>query len=116
MADIRFRQAAFLGVDQIIRFDQNLVVDAVNRAKRVVVRHQPDDALDRIGWDIGPFKKCPGQRRALLLLVFAVGAAVFFAAQRAGDIMNDGCRLEEILSIRIELILQTDQPCKLVNL
>ena len=68
MADIRFRQAAFLGVDQIIRFDQNLVVDAVNRAKRVVVRHQPDDALDRIGWDIGPFKKCPGQRRALLLL------------------------------------------------
>lgn len=56
MADVRFRQAAFLGVDQIIRFDQNLVVDAVNRAKRVVVRHQPDDALDRIGWDIGPFK------------------------------------------------------------
>ena len=39
MADIRFRQAAFLGVDQIIRFDQNLVVDAVNRAKRVVAHH-----------------------------------------------------------------------------
>lgn len=36
MADVRFRQAAFLGVDQIIRFDQNLVVDAVNRAKREV--------------------------------------------------------------------------------
>ena len=72
------------------------MVDAVNRAKRVVVRHQPDDALDRIGRDIGPFKKCPGQRRALLLLIFAVGVAVFFAAQRAGDVMNDGGKLERV--------------------
>ena len=96
MADVRCRQAAFLGVDQMIRFDQSLVVDAVNRARRVVVRHQPDNALGRIGWDIGPFKKCPGQRRALLLLVFAVGVAVFFAAQRAGDVMNDGGKLERV--------------------
>lgn len=67
-----------------------MMVRALDRAKRVVVRDQPDDALELFGGNVGTGKKLPRERRALELLIAAVRVAVFFAAQGAGDIMDDG--------------------------
>ena len=57
MADIGFRKIAFLGVYEIVGFNQDLVVRALNRAKRVVVRDQPDNALELFGGNVGTGKK-----------------------------------------------------------
>lgn len=57
------------------------MVRALNRAEGVVVRDQPDDALELFGGNVGTGKKIPCERRALELLIAAVRVAVFFAAQ-----------------------------------
>ena len=72
------------------------MVRALDRAKRVVVRDQPDDALELIGGNIGTGKKIPCERRALELLIVAVRVAVFFAAQGAGNIVDDGGELQRL--------------------
>ena len=72
------------------------MVRALDRAKRVVVRDQPDDALELIGGNVGTGKKIPCERRALELPIVAVRVAVFFAAQGAGNIVDDGGELQRL--------------------
>ena len=52
--------------------------------------HQIGDPLNLLRRQAGVGQKCPDQRNALLLLIFSVGIAVLFPAQRAGDVMGDG--------------------------
>ena len=72
------------------------MVDAVNRAKRVVVRDQPDDALELFGGNVGTGKKLPRERRTFKLLIFAVGSSIFFAAQGTGNIVDDCGKLQRL--------------------
>ena len=55
-----------------------------------MVRNEPDNALNLPGGNVGIRKKFPRERPALELLIFAVRAAVFLAAQRARNVMDDG--------------------------
>lgn len=46
MPDLLLRIRLFKGVDQEIRFEQNLMVDAVNRLVHMVVSNKPANAVD----------------------------------------------------------------------
>ncbi len=108
VTDVAFRKIAFLGVYEIVGLNQDLVVRALNRAKRVVVRDQPDDALELFGGNVGTGKKLPRERRAFKLLIAAVGVSVFFAAQGAGNIMDDGGKLQRLKRIFWQALARAD--------
>ena len=82
------------------------MVRALNRAKRVVVRDQSDDALELFGGTVGTGKKLPCERRTFKLLIFAVGSSIFFAAQGTGNIVDDCGKLQ-----RLKCVLRQALAC-----
>ena len=82
----------------------------------MVMTYQIADTVNDL---LGPGKSGkhgPRLARSLQLLIFSGIPSILLFRLVNSDIMNDGCRLEDFLSIRIELFLQTDQPCKFVDL
>ena len=91
--------AAFGGVYDVVRLDKDLVVDAVNIRVGMVMAHQISHPVHLIPGQARIRQKAPYQGAALFLLSLAVGIAVFFPAQGAGDVMGDGGDLQCFLGL-----------------
>ena len=81
--------AAFGGVYDVVRLDQNLIIDAVNIRVGMVVAHQISHPVHLLRRQTRIRQKAPYQGAALFLLSLAVSIAVFFPAQGAGDVIGD---------------------------
>jgi hypothetical protein len=93
--------AAFVGVHQIIRFNQDLIIIAFNVPKRMMVSDQKNDAV--VSASVRPYPKgTPCQDHSFAFLMLTVGIAVFPSAQRTGDIMKNGCDFQDFLRLRIQ--------------
>ena len=84
------------------------MVRVLDRAKRVVVRDQPDDALELFGGNVGTGKKLPRERRTFKLLIAAVGSSIFFAAQGTGNIVDDCGKLQRLKRIFRQTLARAD--------
>ena len=72
-------------IDDIICLNQNLIVNAVDLRRTMVVPYQIGHPVDLFCCHAGIRQELPHQRGTLLLLIFTIGVAVLFAAERAGD-------------------------------
>ena len=84
------------------------MVDTIDIRVGMMVSRKPRDAFHIAASDRQPLKKRLYQRRALELLIFAVGIAVLFPAQRTGNIMHHGGKLQNFLRVPV-------QPLQLSN-
>ena len=100
--------AAFGGVYDVIRFDENLVVDTVNIRVGMVMAHQIGYPLHLIPGQARVRQEAAHQGTALFLLPLAVGVAVFFPAQGAGDVMGDGGDLQCLLRLPVQVLQLAD--------
>ena len=57
----------------------------------------------------GAGEKGAHQHGALLLLILAVGVAVFLAAERAGNIVRDGGDFQKVLCLRVQPLQFADR-------
>ena len=57
----------------------------------------------------GSFQKRFYQRSTFLLLMFPTGVAIFFTAQRAGNIIDYRCDLQRLLGSGIQLLFLSNQ-------
>jgi hypothetical protein len=94
--------AAFVGVHQIIRFNQDLIIIAFNVPKRMMVSDQKNDAVVFRFRQAFIRKELPCQDHSFAFLMLTVGIAVFPSAQRTGDIMKNGCDFQDFLRLRIQ--------------
>ena len=99
---------AFGRIDDIICLNQNLIVNAVDLRRAMVVPYQIGHTVDLFCCHAGIRQELPHQRGTLLLLIFTIGVAVLFAAERAGDIVGDGRHLQNKLRVCV-------QPLQLTN-
>ena len=76
---------AFGRIDDIICLNQNLIVNAVDLRRTMVVPYQIGHPVDLFCRHAGICQELPHQWGTLLLLIFTIGVAVLFAAERAGD-------------------------------
>ena len=74
----------------------------------MVVPYQIGHTVDLFCCHAGIRQELPHQRGTLLLLIFTIGVAVLFAAERAGDIVGDGRHLQNKLRVCV-------QPLQLTN-
>ena len=74
----------------------------------MVVPYQIGHTVDLFRCHAGIRQELPHQRGTLLLLIFTIGVAVLFAAERAGDIVGDGRHLQNKLRVCV-------QPLQLTN-
>ena len=82
----------------------------------MVVRDQPDDALELFGGNVGTGKKIPCERRTFKLLIAAVGISVFFAAQGTGNIVDDCGKLQRLKCVFRQTLARADGGGVGVNL
>ena len=99
-----------VGVDQIVRLQQDLVVRAVHPLGRVVVAHQIDHPVPRRLGEAGVPEEFLRQNYTLPLLVLAVGIAVFLPAEGTGDVMDQGRGLQNGLGLRRKALPDADGP------
>ena len=99
---------AFGRIDDIICLNQDLLVNAVDLRRAMVVPYQIGHTVDLYRCHAGIRQELPHQRGTLLLLIFTIGVAVLFAAERAGDIVGDGRHLQNKLRVCV-------QPLQLTN-
>ena len=110
------RKGRFIGIDQIIRLEQYLIIDAINVRQRMMMPHQIHHALDHILIQSRAGKKGARNRLSLDLLMLAVGMAVLFAAERTGDVVDDGGNLGHQPVARRELLALSDDLSEGMNL
>ena len=91
----------FRGVDKVIRLDQNLVIHAVDPRQGVMMAYQIGDPLHLRFGHAGIGQKGPDDGWSFFFLQFSVGTAVFFSAEGTGNVVDDGGRLQQILSVRV---------------
>lgn len=96
-------------VCDVVGFDEDLVVRAVNVPQRVVMAHKVGHARDLRLRHAGAGQKAAHQHSAFLLLIFSVGVAVFLAAERAGNVVRDGGDLQKILRLRVQPLQFADR-------
>lgn len=102
--------SAFGGVCDVVGFDEDLVVHTVNVPQRVVMPHKVGHARDLRLRHASVGEKAAHQHSALLFLIFPVGAAVFLAAERAGNVVRDGGDLQKVLRLRVQPLQFADRP------
>ena len=67
-----------------------------------MMAYQIGDPLQLRFGHAGIGQKGPDDGWAFFFLQFSVGTAVFFTAQGTGNVMDDGGRLQQILSVRVQ--------------
>ena len=98
-ADVFRRIPGLVCVYQIVRLQQNLIVRAVHTVRSVMVAHKIRHPVnERLGIAALP-QKVRRQSLSLRLLVLAVGIAVFFPAQGAGDVVKEGGGLQNVACV-----------------
>ena len=99
MEDIFSGIAGLVRIYQIIRLQKDLIIQAVHALVGVMMAHQIRDPGNLHSRQPCICKKAFRQRRAFCFLIFPVGVAVFVPAQRAGNIMDDGRNLRDLLQL-----------------
>ena len=88
---------AFIGVDKIVRLNQNLIVQAVDALEGVMMAHQPGDPVHGVLREASICQEAPDQGGAFLLLILSISVSVFLPAEGTGDIVDDGGNLQNCL-------------------
>ncbi len=91
--------ATLIGIDQEIRLEQDLMIQTVYICIGVVMGHDPRNAFYVCRINRQRRKKFLHQRRTLPLLMFSIGVAILLAAQWAGNVVNNGRKLQKFLRI-----------------
>ena len=110
------RVVTFACVDEKIRLQQDLMVGSVNVCVGVVMGDQPRDALHIAARDGQVRKEGLRQRRALQFLMLAVRVAVFFPAERAGDVVDERGQLQHGLGMTVQPFQLADRSGQRPNL
>lgn len=71
----------------------------------MVMAHDPRNALHIGGIDRQRRKKALHQRRTFPLLMLSIGVAILLAAQWAGNVVNNGRKLQKLLRMRVQPLL-----------
>ena len=106
---------AFIRIDQIVRLNDDLIVDAINLIDRMMMTYEKRDPIGKILRKIRIFKKFCNQSSTFFFLIFSVRISVFYPAERAGNIVNQSCHFNQFLSVRIELFPFCNHFCISVN-
>ena len=107
-ADNFRRICAFFCVHQKICFQQNLIVRAVHTVVGVMMSHQIDHPIHHGLGQTAVLQKVCRQNGAFSFLIGPVGAAVFFPAEGAGDVVDNGGGFQCGLGACIQPFLQAD--------
>ncbi len=114
--DVLARKSRFIGVDQIVRLEQYLIVNPIDVRQRMMMPHQINHALDHIRRKPRIGKEIAGKRLTLYLLELSVGVTVLLAAERTGNVVDDGGNLGHQPVVRRELLALGDDLREGVNL
>ena len=93
---------AFICVDQIVGFDEDLIVQSVDHIECVMMRDEKGDAVNNVCVERKFFKQSAYERSAFLFLQRCGCAAVFLAAQRAGNVVRERSDFKDQLRFGIE--------------
>ena len=101
MLDIRSAVSLLGRIGQVVRLNQDLIIVPFDPGKRVMMTNQISDPLFLGFGHAGIGQKCPDDGRTFFFLQFSVSTAVFFTAEGTGNVVDDGGRLQQILSVRV---------------
>ena len=107
---------AFVCIDQIICLQQDLIIHPVNASVRVMMGHKENDPFKLLFREIRTAEEFPHKRLTFRFLKSTGCIAIFLSAERTGDIMDNGCRLQDILCLFIQAFHPADGPGKGMHL
>ena len=100
------------GIHQEVSLQQDLVIQAVNAGKCMVMPHKIAYPLQHFFIQAAAFIKLPYQRRSCFLLLPSRGTAAFFSEQRTGNIMNYSSKFQRHQGSIIKAFRLSDCPRK----
>lgn len=70
----------FIDIYQIIRFNQNLIIQSFNGIQGMMMPHQKRNSADLFFGKVHPFQKIVNQRRPFFFLHFPFGVSILLPA------------------------------------
>lgn len=116
MLNTRPGYIVFEEVDEEVGLHKNLIVDAIYISIGVVVPDYVADALDVLRVKALPGQELACRGGAELLLILAVGVAIFGLGSMDADIVDHGRHLRDQLGMSIHMFLAGDELREAMNL
>ncbi|MDW7658608.1 MAG: hypothetical protein SCM11_15680 [Bacillota bacterium] len=103
------RQSTFVGIDQEVSLDDDLVVQSVNGLQRVVVSDQPADPAGLFLCQSDIREQNLRQGRAFFFLQWSGCAAIFGQTRLDADVMGERGQFDQLAELAVVCFLRCDQ-------